>query len=687
MIQDIKDEILESSPSYTIRDKNGNVTQDDADIALKTPLIQEGTPINAAMLKNIQGDLYSQDRYNSVKTTAEDTGVIDINGKKVSSAISGVGELRSVVYGKGKYVAINDDGVAFTSTDRTTWEQHTISTSFVGRKIAYSEDEGIFVTVGNGGKIFTSPDAITWTSRTSGTSQPLYDVLYTEKGFVVIGQEGFIATSQDAITWTQRTSPETETFRSIAYGNGMCVIVGQNGRRLYSEDLITWGTSNDAGLSLWYTVAFGGGRFICGSSGKVAFSEDGINWSSKITLSIAVGNIYGIVIDSKQIVIGGVYGDICHSEDLSRWDVIKPAGTTETVALILNNGILETFFTSGGIHAFTEHKYDAYSELNLPLTSYEKNKIVNIRFSGEQRTENPIAGVYATSTYSDGNSPERAIDGNPNIAWSGTTTLGADTGIAQDRWYFELYYPIALNRMTIKLPANYIRYEIQGSNDTINWETLYVNSEQLIGTETREYIFENEKKFKYYGIAFYSSATSNRAAIYDVTAYDEEGERILGYVGENITKFSEIYLNINNLGAKKINGLLQDQGTYSLVYNGDSWDVVDDIVYGIYVGNTTTANTAQEVMLGFKPRLLIVGTYSHSSNMNAQGIMQMVTPNETSGYFIGTNTTQQYYTRVDNSGGYVEITGNGFKAYQGAGTNDQYGYNRSGVKYKYIAFR
>ena len=84
MLQDIKDEILESSPSYTIRDKNGNVTQDDIDIALKTPVIQEGTPINRALFRNLQGDLYTQDRYNKVNIAHEYQEVDYITDKILS---------------------------------------------------------------------------------------------------------------------------------------------------------------------------------------------------------------------------------------------------------------------------------------------------------------------------------------------------------------------------------------------------------------------------------------------------------------------------------------------------------------------------------------------------------------------------------------------------------------------------
>ena len=71
MIQEIKDEILQGDPRYTIRDNTGNVLNDNVDIALKTPLVEQGTPINRQMIQNIQGDLYTQDRFNIPKVVKE----------------------------------------------------------------------------------------------------------------------------------------------------------------------------------------------------------------------------------------------------------------------------------------------------------------------------------------------------------------------------------------------------------------------------------------------------------------------------------------------------------------------------------------------------------------------------------------------------------------------------------------
>lgn len=65
MLQDIKDEVLSGQPLYTIKNSSGNVLNDNVDISLKTPITQEGTPVNRALFRNLQGDLYTSDRYNT----------------------------------------------------------------------------------------------------------------------------------------------------------------------------------------------------------------------------------------------------------------------------------------------------------------------------------------------------------------------------------------------------------------------------------------------------------------------------------------------------------------------------------------------------------------------------------------------------------------------------------------------
>ena len=77
MIQDFKDEVLASEPRYQIKDNAGNVINNNVVIEQVSELIQEGTPLNRATLANLQGDLYTQDRYNVPVVTSENGNFIN----------------------------------------------------------------------------------------------------------------------------------------------------------------------------------------------------------------------------------------------------------------------------------------------------------------------------------------------------------------------------------------------------------------------------------------------------------------------------------------------------------------------------------------------------------------------------------------------------------------------------------
>lgn len=50
----VKDEILAGEPLYVIKDSTGNVVYDNVRLELKTPLVQEGSPLNKALFDKIE---------------------------------------------------------------------------------------------------------------------------------------------------------------------------------------------------------------------------------------------------------------------------------------------------------------------------------------------------------------------------------------------------------------------------------------------------------------------------------------------------------------------------------------------------------------------------------------------------------------------------------------------------------
>jgi uncharacterized delta-60 repeat protein len=102
--------------------------------------------------------------------------------------------LADVVFRNNQWVAVGN-GVAFTSSDGTTW---TNSTFTPANLVAVKFVNGQFMAFSNNHTFFTSPDGITWTGRSSGAFDPILDAvevnLPTGYRFVGVGNFGTILT-------------------------------------------------------------------------------------------------------------------------------------------------------------------------------------------------------------------------------------------------------------------------------------------------------------------------------------------------------------------------------------------------------------------------------------------------------------------------------------------------------------
>jgi hypothetical protein len=127
---EIKDEILSGEPKYRFRDNNGNIIQDNVSIEQITPVIQEGTPVNKALVKGLQQEMLSDTKllvaeYTSTEELKEieiegldieaDGGVYDVIISGVSNStglrINGIAdEAYSLDDSKGTYIPISISG-------------------------------------------------------------------------------------------------------------------------------------------------------------------------------------------------------------------------------------------------------------------------------------------------------------------------------------------------------------------------------------------------------------------------------------------------------------------------------------------------------------------------------------------------------------------------------------------------
>lgn len=164
---------------------------------------------------------------------------------------------------------------------------------------------GKFVAVGDGGKVSTSPDGVTWTPRTTawlGAVTTITGIIWDGSKFVAVGYDatpvGYAGTSADGITWSVAALPTNDQNAPscVSFGAGVYVI-GCNGtgstlgNYWTSPDAATWTARNTFNSSGFFNMIFDGVDFVAGvrsaagSHPVIAYSADGITWSTNSVTS------------------------------------------------------------------------------------------------------------------------------------------------------------------------------------------------------------------------------------------------------------------------------------------------------------------------------------------------------------------------------------------------------------------
>jgi hypothetical protein len=241
------------------------------------------------------------------------------------ATIFGSSQIFDVAYGVGRFVAVgangrmahSTDGVNWTSVTATTFNQENI------RGIAYGA--GRFVAVGHAGRMAHSANGINWTSVSNTTfgSSGIFGIDHLEGTFVAVGANSGIAHSTDGINWTRITNTTLSAvigvtdLYDVAYdGFSRIIVVGANGRMAAGQAHATtnWSSLNSTfGTSGIYGVTYGGGRFVAvGAAGRMAHSQDGLNWTSVSNTTFGTNKISGITYSNGRFVAVGDNGRVAY---------------------------------------------------------------------------------------------------------------------------------------------------------------------------------------------------------------------------------------------------------------------------------------------------------------------------------------------------------------------------------------
>lgn len=138
----------------------------------------------------------------------------------------------------GEQFITGNEGKVLTSVDGNDWTVHEDGFSGSVRSIAYGRDR--YVMVGAAGSVWVSDDALDWSLRTSGTTSSLRAVTFGDGLFVAVGGNGTVIYSIDrGETWVAAEVGTAQQINSVAFGERMFHAVTSGGQVLSSRSIMT----------------------------------------------------------------------------------------------------------------------------------------------------------------------------------------------------------------------------------------------------------------------------------------------------------------------------------------------------------------------------------------------------------------------------------------------------------------
>lgn len=229
---------------------------------------------------------------------------------------------------------------------------------------------------------------------------------------------------------------------------------------------------------------------------------------------------------------------------------------------------------------YNAHYEDAFSP-------YQKGTIINLYCPVYHSTKGYTFEETFATTYEEANPHDKAIDGTTSTYWGGVNALPTTSdGNMKDRWYCKLNKACSASSISITLNAGISLFDIQASKDGIEWVTIQTHSGATSDKKKITYTFSGLEEYQYYGVAFYSKTAEGTAHLYEFAINHIE-----------IIQFQNPLFNINSLGDKVVNGLLEAGNNYELVFNGESWDISNTELTNYYTKHEIDQIVNQAVTL------------------------------------------------------------------------------------------
>ena len=267
------------------------------------------------MINDVEDNLL--DKINNKANTSDITSGFVLN---VVSTLN-TSSWKGVVYGDGKYVAVNYENFAY-STDGINWTYGTLPISANG--IAYGN--GMFCAYGySDTNVCYSTDGINWNTASTNYNSNKFSIYFLNNKFFI--SAGYaILSSSNCTSWSKFELGESCTLYGGAYGNGVYIMSGY-GDTFISTNGTSWSKTTALSTTENYgSIFFVDGRFVAiahgttnyGSSNKIAYSTNGTSWTYG-TLPISAKWVEGSYCNGTFMIAG--YQGLAYSNDGVNWEV------------------------------------------------------------------------------------------------------------------------------------------------------------------------------------------------------------------------------------------------------------------------------------------------------------------------------------------------------------------------------
>ncbi|MFN8769925.1 MAG: hypothetical protein ACK5WP_03555 [Neisseriaceae bacterium] len=232
-----------------------------------------------------------------------------------------------------------------------------------------------YLAVDNQGNIYSSTDLTNWVKRLNPTSKVLNSVSCLSNNLCfAVGDLGTILKTTDGITWSQIISNTSNSLNSINCNYGICIIGGSNGNANSGTILISDQNNNFAVkssnlptniINAVFTTT--NGYLAIGANGTIFTSNNGNNWS--LVNSGTSVNLYGVSCSRfGQCVVVGQSGKILFSNNNGTSWSNAVSNTTKDLLSVAYNGNFVAV-GKGGVLLCSNTGYGTWNAAKFPTTS------------------------------------------------------------------------------------------------------------------------------------------------------------------------------------------------------------------------------------------------------------------------------------------------------------------------------